>query len=314
MRVIQQHLRGRANCCERDRGLTNRPQFEKILAVSDGPSWRREGLLQAAVATGLELVIPTQPGWTDAEIDEFRGVNFSSKDTTIGPGQTRCWLGHLNVIEYMLVNAFTTVLILEDDVDWDLSIREQISTVAPLIQKVSDDQSPWSIFGGSWDLLWLGHCGDNIPISGVQSFYDKTLPISPLYRENDGRYTRFEQRKRMVYRSRTPVCTYAYALTRHAASIIYSLASHGSSKIITLELRQWCSHGILRCITVNPELFHHHKKAGEVQSQIAFQEGWDDLAKPVEVDYTANIRYSARCNAGSTSSRPVTCQNEFGLD
>ena len=61
---------------------------------------------------------------------------------------------------------------------------------------------------------------------------------------------------------------------------------------------------------MNPELFHHHKAAGWVLSEIAVVEGWMDMAASSKMDYTVNIRYSARCN--SKSDRLVSYQDEFG--
>ncbi len=101
---------------------------------------------------------------------------------------------------------------------------------------------------------------------------------------------------------------YAYAVTVEGALKMYQEMVGGARDIITVYLRAWCESGLLRCVTVFPELFHHHKKAGEIASEIAVQEGWDDLAAPVAHGYTANIRYSARCNSKSLSA--VQCQEE----
>jgi hypothetical protein len=282
--------------------------------VSKSWSWRQKGLLEAANFTGLQVRIPAQPAWTTREVDQFRGYGNPERHSQIGPGQAQCWLGHLNAIKYALSNSLSTFLIVEDDVDWDISIKYQLSLVAPVIRNLTASEDSRSVYGGAWDLLWLGHCGDVVPKSGVQLIHDDTLPKLPLYRENDGRYTRVKQHTRMVYQTNGPICTYAYAITSQAAKTILSRAGGGMDRIITKELRQWCALGFLRCITVNPELFHHHKKAGEVASQIAVVEGWNDLAIPAAVDYTANIRYSARCNSKQGRRRPLSCQNEFGSD
>jgi len=167
------------------------------------------------------------------------------------------------------------------------------------------------------DLLWLGHCGDTIPKAGVVSVHDDTMPDGSLYRENTGEYTPLEQgaQKRVVYISAGPICTYAYALTASAANKIFRYVLAGDAvldNLITADLRRWCQAGFLTCVTVNPELFHHHKKAGQISSEIAVHEGpdWEPLTAPAPVEYTANIRYSARCNAQSGGVL-VSCRDEF---
>jgi hypothetical protein len=211
----------------------------------------------------------------------------------------------------MLKSKWTTVLIMEDDADWDITIKHQLSVIAPLIREVSnatENENPWSPYGNAWDLLWLGHCGDLPPRSKSLSFIDETLPETPIYRQVYGDHIYTSPQLRVVYPSTSPTCTYAYAVTAGGAKRIYKSVNGGRDNIITVDLRRWCRDGTLRCITVNPELFHHHQKAGEVSSEIAVIEGWDDLARPVPVGYTANIKYSARCNYGLKSL--ISCQNE----
>ncbi|KAK9424051.1 putative Glycosyltransferase family 25 protein [Seiridium unicorne] len=220
----------------------------------------------------------------------------------------------------ILARGWSTSLIMEDDVDWDIAIRHQLSLVAPMIQKVTNstnlDNSP---YGDGWDLLWLGHCGETTPLSGpVISQIDESLPESPIYRMYDGTHSYFPPQMRIVHYTYRPICTYAYAVTYHGASIIYQSALGGSDRTITAGLYENCMKGLLRCVSVNPELFHHHKKEGVSTSQIAVLEGWDAMAKPADVTFTANIRHSARCNSGSetlvTCQDPMVYQNRGNLD
>ncbi|KAM0809255.1 putative Glycosyltransferase family 25 protein [Seiridium cardinale] len=289
--------------------------FEKVLVVSTNPSWRIEGLRAAANRTGIHFEVPQQPKWSTSEVDLFRGVGLEDRKSEIGPGQAQCWLGHLNVIHDMLVQNWSTALIMEDDNDWDIMIKQQLSMVAPMIRRLTGSMGSVtdSPYGDTWDLLWLGHCGDDVPATGsIVSQIDQTLPDSALYRQVYGEYGYISPQLRMVHRTNIPTCTYAYALTSRAALKIYTLTHSGSDRIITVDLREWCARGVLRCVIVNPELFHHHKKAGELSSEIAVIEGWDEIAGPEKFDYTANIRYSARCN--SNSGELVTCQDEWGKD
>ena len=210
-----------------------------------------------------------------------------------------------------MVHQWATALILEDDVDWDVAIKEQITLLTPLIRQItnsSEADSRRSPYGDSWDLLWLGHCGETTPSSGVLSVMDYTLPESALYRQVYGQYIYRSPQLRTIQRPVWPICPFAYAVTAEAALKIYGLASGGMDRIITMDLRDWCRSGVLRCASVNPELFHHHKEAGQRSSEIAKVEGWEDQSAPETVSFTANIRYSARCNARSETL--VSCQEE----
>ncbi|KAJ6790430.1 hypothetical protein PWT90_03008 [Aphanocladium album] len=281
--------------------------FEHVVVVSAGLSWRLEGLYDAAAFTGLKVTVPKQPAWMDAEINVFRRklTSLSTKnghvkeEYGIGPGQARCWLGHLNAIKHVIKNQWKTALIMEDDADWDIEIKNQMRLVAPMIQELTNSTSfSDSPYGDSWDILWLGHGGDAIDFEDgrFKLAYDGTLPESTIYRHVYGGRSFYPPQLRAVHYSIAPFCTFAYAVTQAAALKMYALSRGGQEKIITLAMHRWCSQGLLRCVTVNPELFHHHQKAGEIASQIAVAEGWDALSAPPGATYTANILYSARCN------------------
>lgn len=55
-----------------------------------------------------------------------------------------------------------SALIFEDDADWDIGFRAQLKQLArgaKYLQKVDEDAVTRSPYGDSWDMLWLGHCG-----------------------------------------------------------------------------------------------------------------------------------------------------------
>jgi hypothetical protein len=283
------------------------------VVVSTAASWRTEGIYRAAERTNLDLVIPIQPNWTTEEVDRFRGAEVKERNSRLGPGQARCWLGHLNAVREILTRGWSTALVMEDDSDWDVMIKQQMSLVAPMIRVLlqSDTGPSKSPYGDDWDLLWLGHCGEEIGKAWEhdgRSRLDPSLPESPMYRTRKGDSIYHPPQLRIVQRSLRPRCTYAYAITAAAAGKIYQAAHGGKDDIITGELAWWCNQGGMKCITVFPELFHHHKSAGQISSEIAVLEGWEDLAQPARIGYTPNIKHSARCN--SQSETLVSCREE----
>lgn len=57
---------------------------------------------------------------------------------------------------------------MEDDTDWDVASRSQLRDLAigsQLLANTPRGHIPYSLCGDDWDLLWLGHCG-NQPVSG----------------------------------------------------------------------------------------------------------------------------------------------------
>lgn len=120
-------------------------------------------------------------------------------------------------------NNLTSALILEDDVDWDIRIKQQLQDFAltsrTLIQPLSSSmpdsfadptfQDPaktpdmpedisldclpgtvpptTSPYGDDWDVLWLGHCGTEFPNSHLQSraTLSRNLPRGRVFHARD---------------------------------------------------------------------------------------------------------------------------------
>ncbi|AEO59859.1 glycosyltransferase family 25 protein [Thermothelomyces thermophilus ATCC 42464] len=97
-------------------------------------------------------------------------------------------MGHLHTLKTIIDKRWMTALILENDADWDIEIKKQLALVAPHIRAVTNSTSHGQPqpYGSTWDLLWLGHCGDGVPPTGVVSIFDSTLPEEAAYRENTG--------------------------------------------------------------------------------------------------------------------------------
>lgn len=113
----------------------------------------------------------------------------------------------------------TTAFILEDDADWDVRIKEQLSDFASssraLIQplmyedgKYADATYPipasasavpgsplsfhnlpqtqrpeQTVYGDNWDILWIGHCGMRFPIEGMPGA--ERIPKGRVVRQHD---------------------------------------------------------------------------------------------------------------------------------
>ncbi|OCK80939.1 glycosyltransferase family 25 protein [Lepidopterella palustris CBS 459.81] len=277
--------------------------FGAILVVSSPnvDADRRYNIIQAANVTELDLTIPLQPEWTDKDEAEFRKGGTAE----MGKGSVFAWLAHIHVLQEFLNSNLETALILEDDVDWDIFLRSSQIPLAASHLHTFLTPPPQSRHSAShpsffppifaWDVLYLGHCGDYFtPFPngvGYQTpadlaalphtlFHDPTLP--PRYNLHPFTASLLTAldvppHTRLWHRSKLPLCTFGYAVTRAAAlRIIATIAapraptvgaydvalSHGcatpqSSSLSPNNNTQPDPDGGLRCWTLQPELFHH---------------------------------------------------------
>jgi len=286
--------------------------FGAIYAVSTRSSPRRQSLLSAGSLTGLDITIPIQPIWTDEDVARIR----APKNSFLDRGSALAWLGHRNALEKFLNSTDDTALIIEDDVDWDTRLRtQQIPQTAYAIRELLDSQDGYYGSTELWDIIWLGHCGDYFDaatgsgISAIKSFSDPAMPdleeLHPWTRGFLKEIGADQNQQRLVHASVQPLCTFAYAITRKAAEkVVNELAVREPSrdpesacKAYDVRLLEGCRDEGLRCISVNPELFHHSDLGSEIAllSDSRSDEDGDISSRKRLVDSpTTNIRCSAR--------------------
>ncbi|KAH7030775.1 uncharacterized protein B0I36DRAFT_322432 [Microdochium trichocladiopsis] len=168
--------------------------FDTIFVVSlPSRTDRRDAITLSAALSGFRVEF----------IDGLLGKDVADKAIPSGKGQQRLpdasvgsWRGHMNAIAEVVRRNVTSALILEDDVDWDIRLKEQLYSFAlssqiltqPLARTAAEVyadptfprpaiNSPSKVpdialnnppavraprtspYGDGWDLLWLGHCG-----------------------------------------------------------------------------------------------------------------------------------------------------------
>ncbi|KAF2005727.1 glycosyltransferase family 25 protein [Amniculicola lignicola CBS 123094] len=292
--------------------------FGAVVVVSKDESQRRHSLLQAANVTNIELTIPEQPEWTEGDLQRFR----SGEAKGVQRGSLLAWLGHHNALQWFLDSGLETALILEDDVDWDIRLRSvQIPLAASAARSVLPPARSYHPFAklasthtqywgdpASWDLLYLGHCGDyfnEVTYEGLVQdrpfdlnalphvvYSDPTLPVrTELHPFTQDLFTALHLpgHSRAFHRSKFPLCSFGYAVTRAAAERLLDDLAPAKLKpkgprAFDVALLHACSKGSktpsptpwknpnphpdpkmrhkyaspgLRCWTLNSELFHH---------------------------------------------------------
>lgn len=193
---------------------------------------------------------------------------------------------------------------MEDDVDWDLSIREQMLAIAEAVRKLTNaSDSKLLPYGDSWDVLWMGLCAETWEPDLFETVYvnDQTVcPAEDYVGLAKGAVDRLRNGQRAVFHSGAPICTFAYALTRKGAKNVLLDVGAAKDEAFDISLMNGCRERDLRCISVLPELFRHYIPSDKVGSTSLVNPGEGDndvIEIEKEMGHTENIVNSARCHA-----------------
>ena len=280
-------------------------QFQEILVLSKGPSWRTRGLTAAATYSDLKIRIPIQTVPTEELIEAFRALGPSdAKHPNLG--QAYNWLAHLDLVKHAVALDLDTFLILEDDADWDVSIKHQMQLISSAVREFTFvDEKDTSPYGRSWDILWLGHSGEHTANDTRRiEFEDPTAPLEADYTGWAKKYfLNIKPGTRVVQRGINPVGTIGYALTKRGAKKIAKWAGKGENEAFDIRLLQGCKTKNLSCLVVNAMVIHHYmppREFGHV-SEVAGVNGGGSRAEEEDFEKlmgnTPNILQSTRCRA-----------------
>ncbi|KAI0527827.1 glycosyltransferase family 25 protein [Xylaria bambusicola] len=304
-------LAAMSNISPRDLAANGTLGFHKILALSTGPSWRTRGLDAAAQLTGLQITIPPQPRNPPELISAFASIGKEQGATLPRLGSATAWMAHLDLLKYVVASELTTAFIVEDDVDWDVRIKEQTKLISDNVRlhtgTSAEDTTP---YGTEWDVLWLGHCGSLIAdgMPEPRSYGDYSRCETALYSGWSKQFLRekLAENHRLVQTSIQTVCTFGYGVTKSSAQKVLSLVGTGADEAFDVSLSAHCRAGELRCLVVNPQVFNHyeppaghgylsHVHVGDGQGNAASEKAEAEFER--EMGTTGNIMKSARCEA-----------------
>ena len=165
---------------------------------------------------------------------------------------------------------------MEDDADWDTSLKSQLHLFAQASQYIlgagaKAGTKPWSPYGDDWDLLWLGHCGSTIKPNDPRRFIvenDATVP-APRRRVNQPirdlvnmEEQGYGNSTRVMYQTDGGRCTYAYALSyRGARRVLATLSSVRRFDPIDVALSKICrEEQRFKCLSVFPQLIGSYER------------------------------------------------------
>ncbi|PWY91895.1 hypothetical protein BO94DRAFT_382497 [Aspergillus sclerotioniger CBS 115572] len=184
---------------------------------------------------------------------------------------------HVNGMQRIVSEKLGSAIIMEDDVDWDVTIKTQLQSFALAVRALqgADQKVTASPYGDDWDILWLGHCGlqcrTDVPF--FLSPHDPTVLPShhflPYWR--DPPPIDVPKHTRLVCAVSDSVCSIVYAVSYRGAQKILSALSVSPGDLaeeidigaqFDVSLGRMCGNGYLQCFAAFPSLTGGYQAAG----------------------------------------------------
>ncbi|EPS34900.1 putative lipopolysaccharide beta-1,4-N-acetylgalactosaminyltransferase [Penicillium oxalicum 114-2] len=279
--------------------------FQKIYYISMPHRLdRQDAISLISSLTGLSTTL--EPGVNGSLIQQKAKPDGSG---ILRPEQLGCWRAHANVWKRMLDEDIESAMVIEDDVDWDVHVRDIFTemsaqlaeqTLFPnLSHAVNSSTAP---YGAGWDLLYIGSAWD-IPNTNNRPphllYHDPFAPtrdntggayVSEL--EGWGAIVNHTSRHRLISPSWYPVSTIGYAVSKRGAQkLLYNLGGYqGLTAPVDLAMIGLIQKGIVESYTIIPPMITRYKTGGSRDSDI-------DEAKPEDANGgtgSENLNSSAR--------------------
>ncbi|EAW19354.1 uncharacterized protein NFIA_093170 [Aspergillus fischeri NRRL 181] len=285
--------------------------FEHVYAIGlKERTDKRDFLALAASIVGFQV------DWLDGvKPDEVhpkslpQGMNM----TIIKPTVAACWRAHMNALRTVVEKRHATALIMEDDADWDVSLKQQLREFARGLRtlsltKAASKQAP---YGTDWDLLWVGGCSTAAGVNETQFYAIPNDPTVPgmnrrsFWVDRRGPLDRWKHRfpqlpeesTRYVYRADTGCCLYGYAVTYNGArKILASLSVDHLENPVDNALGDMCggrNRPQIQCYAPHPNLIATHRRAGSSYKDSDIETYGQDNWHP---DEAWDLVYSTKLN------------------
>ncbi|KAI2639630.1 glycosyltransferase family 25 protein [Hypomontagnella submonticulosa] len=175
--------------------------FEKIFVIAlPSRTDRRDGMVLQAALSNLQFEFVDG---VDGKTISDSAIPSSQELERVGDATLGAWRAHINAIQEVVKRNLSSALIMEDDADWDVRIKQQMYDFAlatnaltqPLsgssgtspqyadatypeagngpsaVPDIQFDGLPSTVtstnspYGDNWDVIWAGHCGMHFPYS-----------------------------------------------------------------------------------------------------------------------------------------------------
>ncbi|KAL2832903.1 hypothetical protein BDW59DRAFT_93893 [Aspergillus cavernicola] len=222
---------------------------------------------------------------------------------------------HVNGMQRIISERLGSAIIMEDDADWDVSIKTQLQSFAIATRALqgTKNNTAASPYGHDWDILWLGHCGlecktdlpsfltpNDSTVLPPQHFLPYWRDPPPLDRLDNGRLT---------CSISDGVCSIVYAVSFRGAQRILAALSVNPSEIadkidigaqFDVSLGRMCGNGYLQCFAPYPSLTGGYRPEGPVTKGSDINGADGDPGKPfegpIEGPFSNGVMYSTMLN------------------
>jgi GR25 family glycosyltransferase involved in LPS biosynthesis len=215
-------------------------------------------------------------------------------------------------------------LILEDDADWDVSIKPQLREFARGLHALKGNNkiSKQAPYGTDWDILWIGGCSSS-PNANQTRYY--AIPFDPTVPRVEHRGTwggpldswkgQFpEDTTRYIYRAQEGCCTYGYAVTKRGAKrILAALAIDHIEAPVDNAMSELCG-GLgdrqrIECFAPFPNLIGTYRPAGPASRDSDIVLSGD---QSIHEEQAYNLVYSTRRNIHRLVADEKTVFSQWG--
>ncbi|OJJ47380.1 hypothetical protein ASPZODRAFT_1947666 [Penicilliopsis zonata CBS 506.65] len=246
--------------------------FQKIFAINlPTRSDKRDNLILASALSNIHIEFVD--GVTADEVNPASyPYNWHTEFTQTEYGVRRA---HINAMERIVEEGLGSALIIEDDADWDVSLKTQLQSFAHAVRALQGADEAISPYGDAWDVLWMGHCGITCAEQAPYFMADSdptVLPPShflPYWR--DGPSIERAADSRIICPVSDGVCMPFYAVSAVGARRLLSALSVSPADVagvvdsgaqIDVALGRICGSGFLRCFAPYPSLTGGYRAAG----------------------------------------------------
>ena len=261
--------------------------FQEVLAIGLKERYDRRDVL-TLMASYQNVQIEWQEAVRGEDIDRSQWPPSWGRNQIRPVGELGCYRSHLNALRKIVDNRWGTALIIEDDADWDIALKEQLTQLSRITKRLARyangsvgpstlTKSYESPYGSTWDLLWLGSCATP-EFANPRSFSDR-----------DG-----GQVHNVSYAQGGMACTFGYAVTYSSAQKMLGWLLDVSEPI-DFTISSFCDKQ--DCVGVTPALIGSHKQAGskrkdtDIWGRLAEERDW--MSEVRDRAYTENVAHSA---------------------
>ncbi|KAF2098860.1 hypothetical protein NA57DRAFT_56498 [Rhizodiscina lignyota] len=232
--------------------------------------------------------------------------------SNLNPGAFGCWRSHANIWRKVMDEDIETALIVEDDADWDVNIKDQLFRISQGVlshTSLLDNQTAYTRkdapYGTDWDLFFIGQCKSTPPkekskIGPVIAVEDPSiLPLKKLESKHVSElkaYNITTSSTRAIARVHDTICTTAYAVSRRGAErLLYNWGYKDFGLGIDNEFSFGMNDGKIKGVVVAPPLIEQWKTGTGADSDIDAVAGAASGERlGSEGGSTRNIKNSAR--------------------